>query len=194
MTRMYKMSRIFGLFSLALLVGACTVLPYGDDRVVCKWESFEQAMRAYEQVEPFRTDLEALGRLGFTPESQANVRILNRAEVVERLVADAGRDRSGLPSGLRQCLASSDNCYAHEIRLRVTEDQRYGNVLADLFNFQRKVETRGWEFNAVVVLVADLVVYKTWSGTPVIHQQSQRVNPLGPLQGIGPAITPKPKL
>ena len=74
------------------------------------------------------------------------------------------------------------------------EDKRYGNVVADLFNFNRKVETRGWEFNAVVVLVEKLVVYKSWSGTPSIHERSHTTNPLGPLQSIGPALTPKPSL
>jgi len=184
----------FSLVLVAALLGACTVLPHGDQRVISKWETFDQAMLAYKDIVPYSSTLTDLEKLGFTPESQDNVRILNRAEIVERLISTPDRYRETLPQGLRECLISGDACYAHEIKVRVTEDKRYGNVVADLFNFNRKVETRGWEFNAVVVLVEKLVVYKSWSGTPSIHERSHTTNPLGPLQSIGPALTPKPSL
>ena len=63
-----------------------------------------------------------------------------------------------------------------------------------MLNFKRKVETKGWEFNAVIVLIKDQVVYKTWSGTPEIHEYSDTTNPLGPLQTIGPSLVPGPGL
>lgn len=181
-----------GLVLVIALLSGCSVLPYGDNRVISKWDSFEQAMQAYEEIQPYTTRLETLGRLGFTPESQDNVRILDRVEILERLTSMPERYADGLPKGLRECLSRGDDCYAHEIKLRVTKDKRYGNVFADMLNFKRKVEIRGWEFNAVIVLIDDLVVYKSWSGTPSIHERSHTVNPLGPLQGIGPALTPQP--
>ncbi len=182
------------LFLVSLLLAACTVLPHGNQVVISKWESFEQAMQAYQQVQPYVTSLEQLNELGFTPDSQANVRILNRAEIVERLIATPDHYHDSLPRGLRECLNLTDDCYAHEVRVRVTRDKRHGNVVADFLNFRRKVETRGWEFNALIVLIKDLVVYKSWSGTPQIHKRSDTTNPLGPLQSIGPALTPGPDL
>lgn len=184
--------KALGLVLCVILLSACSVLPHGDTRVMSKWESFEQAMQAYEQIQPYDTRLESLGELGFTPDSQANVRILDRTEILERLISMPERYEDGLPKGLCECLSRGDECYAHEIKLRVTKDKRYGNVFADLLNFKRKVEIRGWEFNAVIVLIEDLVVYKSWNGTPSIHERTHTTNPLGPLQGIGPALTPRP--
>jgi hypothetical protein len=187
------MKRSF-ILVLAAMLGACTVLPHGDQKVTSKWQDFDQAMQAYEKVEPFVTRLRELDALGFSPKAQPNVRILNHAELAERLIRVSERFVSALDEGLQQCLLSGDRCYGHEIKLRVTHDQRYGNVFADMLNFKRKVETRGWEFNALIVLVDDTVVYKSWSGTPELHEERSSTNPLGPLQGVGPSLIPSPEL
>jgi len=171
---------------LALALTGCSVLPHGENKVISKWSSFDEAMEAYEEIVPYLTTLEELEPLGFSPGSQPNVRILNHAEIIDRLVAVQDGAMDGLPQGLCDCLALGDECYGHEIKLRVTNDKRYGNVFADLLNFKRKVETRGWEFNALIVIIADVVVYKTWSGTPEILEYSDTTNPLGPLQSINP--------
>jgi len=186
--------RIFIVLALAMALGACTVLPHGDRKVISKWEDFDQAMQAYEQVQPHVTRLQELDSLGFSPKAQPNVRILNHTDLAERLISVSARYIDALDKGLQQCLLSGDSCYGYEIELRVTHDQRQGNVLADMLNFKREVETRGWEFNALIVLVDELVVYKSWSGTPELHEQKSSVNPLGPLQGVGPSLIPSPDL
>jgi hypothetical protein len=51
----------------------------------------------------------------------------------------------------------------------------------------------GWKFDAIIVLVNDVVVYKLSSGTPSVDVNELAVKPLGPAQGIGespPAIIP----
>jgi hypothetical protein len=65
---------------------------------------------------------------------------------------------------------------------------RTGNLLADFTNFSRRSETTGWRFSALVLLVNDLVVYRSWSGQPSVNEIEVNTNPLGPLQEMGPAI------
>lgn len=176
------------LLLMALVLGACTVLPHGVTRVKSKWSSFDQAMKAYEQVKPYSTQMDQLSELGFAPGSQPNVRILHRAEIVERLIKVPENFRENLPKGLCDCLEKGDACIAYELKIRSTNKKRYGNPIVDLLNFKRKVETSGWEFNSVIVLIDDQVVYKAWSGTPDIQEYSDTTNPLGPLQGIGSSL------
>jgi hypothetical protein len=55
------------------------------------------------------------------------------------------------------------------------------------YNFSRRQETTGWRFTGLVLLVNDLVVYRSWSGQPRISEVEITNNPLGPFQDIGPA-------
>ena len=177
-----------------LLVACGSLLPHGERKVISQWGSFEEAMQAYDKVVPYTTRAEELKELGFSPKDHPNVRILNHAEVLDRPLTGPGRYEDALPTGLHDCLLVGDECSAYSVNLRVTYDTRYGNFLVDMLNFKRKVETKGWEFNAVIVLIKDQVVYKTWSGTPETHEYSDTTNPLGPLQTIGPSLVPGPGL
>jgi hypothetical protein len=177
---------------LPLLLGACSaLLPHGEKKVISQWVDFEEAKAAYDKIIPYRTSRSELKVLGFSPD-HPNVRILNRSEVFDRLFTGPGRQSLQLPKGLRDCMTAGGRCSGYEVQVRVTYNRRYGNFLADMLNFKRKVETRGWEFHAILVMIDDKVVYKTWSGTPAIREYSDTTNPLGPLQGIGPSLIPSP--
>ncbi len=63
-----------------------------------------------------------------------------------------------------------------------------GPYLADLVKFKRRTETTGWRFNALILLANDMVVYRAWGGQPFLNQVDVEINPLGPLQDIGPAV------
>ena len=54
----------------------------------------------------------------------------------------------------------------------------------DLLTFKRRTIVSGWSFNALIVLSDGIVVYKVWSGDPIISGDKLRKNPLGPLQGV----------
>ena len=183
----------FLLLAVGILCGCAAALPHGERKVVSQWTSFEEAKLAFDQITPYRTKDAELRTLGFSPSNQPNVRILNHADLAERFML-LSLNAEDLPRGVKDCLDHSAGCYAYEVQQRETHTQRYGNFLADFLNFKRKTETRGWEFQALVLMVNDLVVYKLWGGTPEIHEYSDQTNPLGPLQGIGPALTPRPQL
>lgn len=184
--------RRLAVIGMVLLLAACSgMLPQGEKRVVSHWESYTAARDAFDRIEPYSTREEQLEALGFSPRQQPNVEILNHADIAERFFAVA-MNPDNLPPGLRECLQRCESCYGYEVDRRVTHDRRYGNFWADFLNFKRKTETRGWSFNALVVLIDGQVVYKLWGGTPEIHEYRDETNPLGPLQGVGPSMVPGP--
>ena len=65
---------------------------------------------------------------------------------------------------------------------------RTGGFLADFSNFERRTETTGWRFNALILFVGDLVVYRSWGGQPLVNELEVNSNPLGPFQEVGPSL------
>lgn len=66
-----------------------------------------------------------------------------------------------------------------------------GNFFADFANFSRHSVTTGWRFNALILRVHDVVVYRAWGGKPNVNEVEHHTNPLGPLQDMGPSIITK---
>ena len=50
----------------AVARGLIPSLPRGESRVVSRWSSFSEAKQAYDQIIPYQTQREELGRLGFS--------------------------------------------------------------------------------------------------------------------------------
>jgi len=171
-------------------LAACSaLLPHGEEQTAGRWKNFDEVMQSYEEVEPFVSTEEDLVRLGFSPNQQPNVRILNHIEVLEKLIPDGIYQNTEVPRGVQACLSAGERCSAYEYSQQKLNIRRHGSFLADFLNFKRKTETTGWMFTALFVLTGDEVVYKVWSGTPEISKHKESVNPLGPLQGLGPALS-----
>ncbi len=173
----------------ALLASCATVLPSTATQSKSRWTTYEEARASFDAVKPeitTRTDLKAIG---FTPEGNSNVRILNYVDV-GNLFGSAFRYED-LPQGVRTCVSAQDDCVAYVVRMQTVNNKRGGNVAADLFGFRKHTDTSGWEFQATLVLVDDRVVYKLWNGTPEIASSESQKTPLGPMQNLSGAI-PKP--
>ncbi|HKI71704.1 MAG TPA: hypothetical protein VKA81_04950, partial [Verrucomicrobiae bacterium] len=95
-----------------------------------------------------------------------------------------------LPRPVCDCLEAKDNCQAYEVDLTVTQSKRYGNLFLDMLAFNRKTRETGWNFNALIVLNHDKVVYKLWSGEPNLERFETKKKPLGPLQELDGAVRP----
>jgi hypothetical protein len=178
------------LFAFFGSLAACSaLLPHGEEETGGRWTHFDDVMQSYEEVEPFVSTKDDLVRLGFSPNEQPNVKILNHIEVLDRLMPDGIYQNTELPRGVQTCLSAGEHCSAYEYSQQKLNIRRHGSFLADFFNFKRKTETTGWEFTALFVLTGNQVVYKVWSGTPEISKHKESINPLGPLQGVGPALS-----
>ncbi|MFA6313492.1 MAG: hypothetical protein WCV99_22070 [Sterolibacterium sp.] len=170
-------------------LGACgELLPRSEAITDGPWRTYEEAQQAFERIVPHQTTVTGLRVLGLDPESNPNITILLYSELLGRYVINPSILASPLDAGVLECLRVGNRCRGYEVDYHVTRRKRYGNFLADLFNFRRKTEIVGWRFKAMVLVADDIVVYKATGGQPAIHEFEESNNPLGPLQGAGERV------
>lgn len=167
-----------------MLPGCSTtsLLPNQKEIIVTPWNTFDEAAEAFNGITPYQTRKNDLQELGFTPQVTSNIKILNYLDIMERFMPNQSITKKDLAQGLQDCLADQEQCTAYEITIRKFDSQRHGNIFLDLFNFRRKTNINGWDFNALIVMKDGLVVYKLSSGAPMIEEFRDSKNPLGPLQ------------
>ncbi len=172
---------------IAFLCAGCgaKLLPTSKHDTKTSWASYHDAKNAFDLIVPYQTTQEDLKRLGYDPFASPNVTLLTYIELLHRFLPNNSITKSDLDPGVQDCLAMKDACTAYEIDLKIDREERFGNVLLDLFYFRRKTKITGWEFNAFIVMQNGLVVYKTSSGKPNINKLIDVKKPLGPLQDIG---------
>lgn len=184
--RMVPVAIIAGaVFSLS----ACTsLLPDARQDTQTPWRSYADAQGMFEKIVPGKTRLTDLKDLGVDPAQTSNVAHLSHADLLRRLLPAAAYDIRYLDPGLQECIKSQNACFAYQIEQLSLDRKRFGNFWLDFFNFKRQTNVSGWQFDAIVVIKGDTVVYKQWSGKPSVHQLEIEKSPLGPFQSIGPAL------
>lgn len=183
--------RLAAIASTAALAACSNLLPQSQSHV-SEFQSFAQARGAVESLVPGHSTLATLRGLGIDPAKSPNTVLLTHADVVRRFVPAAVLDKQDLDPGIVQCLQARDTCRGLDVSASHIASARQGSFLADFFNFKRHTEVTGWRFNAVILLVDEVVVYRTWGGQPTVHETDVRRNPLGPLQDIGPSTISVP--
>jgi len=155
------------------------------------FKSFDEASHAIDALIPMKSNAVDLSKLGIDPVQQPNTAILTQSDIVRRFVPSALLKREDLDPGVLACLEARDACRGWEITAARISRDRTGNFFSDFTNFHRRTETTGWRFNALILLVNDVVVYRAWSGQPRVNEIEVNTNPLGPLQEMGPALVTK---
>lgn len=155
------------------------------------FQSFDEARQAIDGLIPMKSDVAKLTQLGIDPAKQPNIAILTHADIVRRFVTSSVLKREDLDPGVLACLEARDACRGWDISAARILKARTGNFFADFINFSRRSETTGWRFNALVLLVNNVVVYRAWGGQPNVNEIEINTNPLGPLQEMGPALIAK---
>ncbi len=182
------MTKVVIPFLLAVLTGCSALLPKSDSGVRDRWDSFESARATFDQIVPYQTNSKEMVQMGYDPFANSIVTILTYADVIRRLIPPTTIDAMKLNRGIVECVSAQEQCQVYEIDLKQLHRKRTGNFWLDFLNFRRRTEVSGWRFNALVLLNNDLVIYKLWSGQPVIFEVEDAVNPLGPLQGSGESV------
>jgi hypothetical protein len=175
------------VLAAALAAGCSSLLPKAESETEVPWKTFGDAKRMYDSIEPGRTTLDEVKRLGFDPYGNRNVTVLSFSDIVAKYAPNSLRDEY-LEPGIRECLQTQTRCSAYSIEHRQIHRDRVGNFFLDFINYRRRTEVTGWRFSAVIVVVDDRVVYKSWSGVPAISEVEQTTNPLGPFQDSGPSL------
>lgn len=169
------------------LLGCSSLLPRVQSES-SPFQSFDEARQAIDALTPMKSSVRELQALGIDPVQQPNTTILTQADIVKRFVPSALLKREDLDPGILACLEARNTCRGWEVNGARILRARTGNFLADFTNFSRDSNTTGWRFNALILLVDDVVVFRSWGGQPNVNEREVNTNPLGPLQEMGPAI------
>jgi hypothetical protein len=179
---------LLALFAAGAISGCVELLPKAQSEVTNPWKSFEQAKKSIDGIVPYRTTAADLRAQGIDPYADANVKLLTFSDIVLRFPITGAIGQDKLDPGLRECLTAGKHCIGYSINVSDARHDRIGNFWLDALNFVRVVETTGWSFNALILLVDDRVVFTLVGGEPIIHQLDTNKQPLGPLQGWGDTL------
>jgi len=175
------------LASALALAGCQALLPRGGETEPSRFASYEEAARALAQVQPYRTTARELHDLGFDLGESANVQRMPYPQWYQTLVGSQ-TPLDGADRGIRDCLAAGPACQAYLFRFSRVRHEREGNFAADLLNFRRVTHTRGWRFEAVLLVRDGVVLFRNEGGQPNIERVEERRQPLGPLQDAGEVL------
>jgi hypothetical protein len=178
--------------SLILTLEACaSLLPRAQVATQESWSNFEEAKAAIDKIVPYQSRKEDLAAQGIDPYKNPGVALLSYSDVVQRFATGSAIRPEEMDRGVRECLSAGKSCAGYAILVHRTNRKRIGNFWLDSFSFKRETDVTGWSFNALILLVGDLVVYTLYGGQPLIHEQEISRNPLGPLQGWGDTAAPQ---
>ena len=185
---LFKFLKVLFLLLMTLQLGACSFMLPKVRSESSPFKSFEEAKSAIEALVPMKSDVKSLAAIGIDPLQQPNTVILTQTDIVRRFVPSALLKREDLDPGVLACLEARDACRGWEITGARVLRARTGSLFLDFTNFSRHTQTTGWRFNALILLVNDTVVYRSWGGQPSLNEFEVNTNPLGPLQEMGPSI------
>jgi len=183
-----KIYHLLSLLFILYISGCSNLLPKEKAITVGVWDTYEEAQNAFDKITPYQTTLNELKKLNINAEINSNVTILTYADITSRFITGLAIDGYEIDSGVKECILAKTNCNGYEINESFLSSKRYGNFWADLFNFKRKTDIRGWRFNGIILVNDQVVIYKLSSGQPAIHEKNEKNNPLGPLQSGGIAL------
>jgi hypothetical protein len=181
---------ISATFMLSLVgCGGLGLLPHETKVTQNSFQTYEQVQAAYTYVEPGRTRLTDLPRLGFDTATTPNVEVLSYLGVIERFMPRSTMSFDHLAPPVQACIESQDRCSAFVFHPQHVESRRMGNFFLDILGFERRTVDTGWTAEVVLLMQDGHVAYKLMSGRPRIEDTREEVSPLGPLQDIGNTVT-----
>jgi hypothetical protein len=184
-----EVRRAVAMVTVAVALSGCgSLLPDAKQQTQTPWHSYADAQAMFDKILPGKTRLVELKALGVDPDKTPNIKYLGHADLLRRLVPASSFDLSLLDPGLQECLSSQQICFGYEVEQVTIDRKRFGNFWLDFLNFKRQISVSGWQFDAVVVIKNDTVVYKLWSGAPNLQRMEVERSPLGPLQGFGSSM------
>lgn len=180
---MSRASRAWTLAALLCPLVACqSLLPRRATYVESPWQTFDEAVAAFDRVKVGETHREELQGLGFDPYENENMAILTYMDVFAKFVPNDAIKLDQLDPGVQKCIAVRDRCQAVQAEIFREWDREYGNFFLNFFTFRTDAEITGWFFAPTIVLVDDTVAYKLWEGNPSVFKTQSETKPLGPFQ------------
>ena len=164
--------------------GGLGLLPRETEIQNTSFRSYNDVATAYDSIAP-GTDASQLSQMGFDAARSPNVEILSYLGVVERFMPRDSVKFDSLAEPVQSCIQARDRCTAYVFHPKRLHQQRTGNILLDIFGFERTTVNYGWSAEVVLLVEDGHVSYKLMSGRPHILDYRDKVQPLGPLQDFG---------
>jgi hypothetical protein len=177
--------RFIVILACTLLAGCGSLLPRGSLATPSPFDSYEQARSAAGRIAPFETRQSQLAALGFDPDAGSNVTVIAYPDIVARLAPYSGVPLEALDPGIRQCILARSQCQGLLFRFERQDRRREGGFWSDFFNVRRVTVTRGWWFEALVVVSGGQVLFSSAQGQARLEHTDRQTNPLGPFQPAG---------
>ncbi len=188
--RSRRYAKVFASLLVTLSLVGCGgfgLLPHQTSINNTRFESYGEVEKAYNNIVPGETLVSDLSHMGFDSATTANVEILSYLGVIERFMPRDSIRFDRLDPAVQGCIEARDRCSAFVFRPQRLEQERQGNILLDLFGFQRTTLNHGWAAEVTLLVSNGRVAYKVMSGRPKIEDYQNNIQPLGPLQDLGGA-------
>jgi hypothetical protein len=177
------------VFLLFIFWGCSNLLPSSKAIIISPWQDFDSAKADYEKIIPGQTTIEELNKIGFSPFTGPNIRILNATDTINIFMQSPSIKIEDLDPGVQKCAEVKTRCTSYKIEPSILQTQRIGNFWLDILQFKRHTKATGWEFRGLIVIIDNVVVYKDpVGGRPTIHTEEIQNKPLGPLQDSADVI------
>lgn len=173
------------LAACAALVACTSLLPRGSTDTPAGFASFEDAREAIQRVVPLQTPTSHLPGLGFDPVGGRNVTLIPYPDIVGRLAPHPGVPYEKLDPGIRRCIEAQTACRGYQFHYEREDRRREGNFWLDFLNVRRTTSTRGWWFDALIVVADGTVLFRNYAGQAGTDRLDKQFNPLGPFQPAG---------
>lgn len=188
---MKKIALVAAIFIFASLSFGCATLSStsnklmpSEKRFATIWTDYDSALRSFKKVEPSKTTLEDLKKMGWDPYTAPNTTFLNPL-TVRKIFLGTGTDTllkmEDLPKDIQDYLKEFNSCTGFKFEQANLYTEGRGNIIKRLLNFKKEDLTTGWRFQAFIFMKNDTVAYVFWEGTPNIKDPQLKKNPLGPL-------------
>jgi len=144
--------------------------------------SFEEAKNAVNSLVPMKSNLQSMIDAGINPYTYPNINSLSYSTILNKLAINTNQTLLKVDEGILLCIQSEKICKGYEITESNVNTRRSGNFFADILNFRRNTNTTGWNFNAIILLMNDTVIYRSWGGQSHVDEYNVKFNPFGFLQ------------
>src|SRR2546423_10139405 len=133
---MYR--RIAALLALSLVTACSSMLPKSKEVTASPWQTYQDAQETFDKIIPGQTTIADLRVMSLDPSANANIAILNYADVMRKFLLNQSFSINDLDSGVRDCVLAKIACRGFEVNQSSVQKQRMGNVILDVLGFHRE--------------------------------------------------------
>src|SRR5438046_10694335 len=120
---------IAALLVSCLVAGCSSLLPKSKEVTASPWQTYQDAQDTFDKIIPGHTTIADLRVMSLDPGSNANIAILNYADVMRKFMLNQSFSINDLDNGVRDCVLAKIACRGFEITQSLVQKPRLGNVI-----------------------------------------------------------------